>query len=69
MNKQEQTHGYKAFYKGRTLDVYAPTKYAAQLQAAAHFKARKSWEVHVELCELNATPDKPGDQVTHIAVD
>jgi hypothetical protein len=69
MNTNEATHGYKAFYKGRTMDVYAPSKYAAQLQAAAKFRARKEWEVHVELCELNATPETPGQQVTHRPID
>ena len=52
-------NGYKAFYKGKTLDVYALTSYAAQCEAAKQFKARKSYEVTVMLCE------KDGVQVTH----
>lgn len=52
-------NGYKAFYRGKTLDVYAATSYQAQTKAAALFRARKSYEVSVVLCELN------GEQVTH----
>jgi len=52
-------NGYKAFFKGKSVDVYAPTSYKAQLAAAAHFKARKSYDVSVVLCE------KDGEQVTH----
>lgn len=58
-------NGYKTFYKGKEFEVYAETPYAAQLKAAEHFKAKKSYQVHVVLCELNATPDKPGSQVIH----
>ena len=54
-------NGYKAFYRGKELEVYAETSYAAQLQAAATFKARKSYEVSVYLCE------KDGEQITHVA--
>ena len=49
MNKE---NGYKCFYKGKSLEVYAPSIYEAQLKAAALFKAKKSWEVSVNLCEL-----------------
>ena len=52
-------HGYKAFYRGKSLDVYATSSYVAQTKAAKLFKARKSYEVTVTLCELN------GEQVTH----
>lgn len=54
-------NGYKAFYKGKQLDVYAETSLAAQTEAAKQFKARKSYEVTVCLCE------KEGKQVTHVA--
>lgn len=54
-------NGYKAFYKGKTLDVYAATSYEAQKKAALIFKNKKSYEVTVILCE------KAGEQVTHIA--
>ena len=52
-------NGYKAFYRGKSLDVYASTSYEAQKIAAQKFKARKSYEVDVYLCE------KDGAQVTH----
>lgn len=52
--------GYKAFYKDQTTEVYAKSSFEAQQKAAALFKARKSYEVTVVLCE------KPGgEQVVH----
>jgi hypothetical protein len=54
-------NGYVAFYKGRRLEVYAPTSYDAQLKAAALFKAKKSYEVNVVLCTVN------GRDVIHTA--
>jgi hypothetical protein len=54
-------NGYKAFYKGKTCEVYANSSYEAQQKAAAQFKAKKEWEVTVVLCEL------AGEQVTHSA--
>lgn len=54
-------NGYKAFYKGKELEVYAETSYKAQLKAAELFKAKKSYEVTVCLCEID------GKQVVHIA--
>lgn len=50
---------YKAFYKGKEIEVYAPTSYAAQQKAAMIFKAKKAYEVTVILCE------KDGDVVPH----
>lgn len=52
-------NGYKAFYKGKTIEVEASSSYEAQKKAAAQFKAKKSYDVNVILCE------KQGDQVTH----
>ena len=52
-------NGYLAFYKGKQLEVYADTMYQAQLQAATTFKAKKSYDVHVVLCEKN------GETITH----
>lgn len=52
-------NGYKAFYKGKSIEVYADTSYAAQQLAAKQFKAKKSYDVTVILCE------KMGEQVTH----
>ena len=62
INQGSQTmNGYKAFYKGKSIEVEAETSYKAQQIAAAHFKARKSYEVTVVLCEKN------GEQSTHVA--
>jgi hypothetical protein len=58
-NWREHMNGYKAFYRGKTLDVRADTTREAQAIAAQQFKARKTYEVDVYLCELN------GEQVTH----
>ncbi len=52
-------NGYKAFYKSKEIEVYAETSYQAQLKAAKEFKAKKSYEVTVVLCE------KQGEQVIH----
>ena len=46
-------NGYKAFYRGKTLDIYADTLYNAQVKAAKEFKAKKTYEVTVMLCEVN----------------
>jgi hypothetical protein len=45
-------NGYKAFYKGKELEIYANSSYEAQKIAAAQFKAKKSYEVNVILCEV-----------------
>ena len=52
-------NGYKAFYRGKSLDVYADTSFKAQEEAARLFKAKKQWEVTVMLCEKN------GEQYVH----
>ena len=52
-------NGYKAFYRGKEMEVYADTMLDAQNKAAQAFRAKKSWEVHVVLCERN------GEQVVH----
>ncbi len=64
-------NGYKAFYKGKALDVYAETAYQAQQKAAKEFKAKKSYEVTVMLCELDTDTDADGKgtQVVHRAID
>lgn len=58
-------NGYKAFYKGKELELYSDTLYHAQLKAAEHFnvKRAKSYLVHTVLCELE------GQTVVHTAVD
>lgn len=54
-------NGYIAFYRGKQIEVYAPTSYEAQQIAAKQLKAKKSYEVTVMLAERN------GEQVTHTA--
>ena len=56
-------NGYKAFYKGQETEVQAETSYKAQKLAAEVFKAKKSYDVTVVLCE------KDGQQVTHVATE
>ena len=53
-------NGYIAFFKGKKVEVHAATSYAAQLEAAKVFKARKSCDVTVVLAE------KDNQQVVHI---
>ncbi len=55
-------NGYKAFYRGRMCEVRAETSYGAQRIAAEKFKARKTHEVTVVLCER-----ADGSQVVHTA--
>jgi hypothetical protein len=50
-------NGYIALYKGKQIEVYANTSYEAQKVASTQFKAKKSYEVSVYLCE------KHGEQV------
>ena len=54
---------YKAFYKGKEIEVQAESSYKAQLAAAAILKAKQSFDVTVMLCE------KDGRQVTHVATE
>lgn len=49
-------NGYLCFYRGRSFEVRADTKYEAQEKAAKHFKASKSWEVTVGLAERGRVP-------------
>lgn len=55
-------NGYKAFYNGKTTEVYASSSYEAQTKAAQVMKAKKQHQVTVILCER-----ANGDQVTHTA--
>ena len=52
-------NGYKAFWRGKTVEVTAATSFEAQRKAAELFKARKAYEVTVMLCEVD------GATVTH----
>ena len=58
-------NGYKAFYKGKSIEVYADTVLKARDKAAEVFKvkAHKAYQVSVVLCE------KAGQQVTHSTTD
>jgi len=49
--KINKLNGYVASYKGKQMDVYADSSLHAQQQAAVSFKAKKSYEVSVYLCE------------------
>lgn len=52
-------NSYKAFYRDRVVEVQAETTFGAQVLASEMFKARKSYEVSVILCE------REGKQVNH----
>ena len=53
-------NGYITFYKDKSHEVWAPTSYEAQQQAAKFFKAKRSYDVTVVLCER-----KDGSTVEH----
>ena len=44
-------NGYIAFYKSKTINVYADTIYEAQQQAAKIFKVKKAYQVAIVLAE------------------
>jgi hypothetical protein len=44
-------NGYIAMYRGKKIEVHAETSYEAQQKAVAIFKAKKSFDVSVYLCE------------------
>lgn len=58
-------NGYKAFWRGKSTEVYADTSFQAQRKAAEFWRVKpnKQYEITVVLCE------KSGEQVTHVAVD
>ena len=53
------TNGYKCFYNGKDIDIYADSMYGAQQLATVEFqktagrKKVKEYQVNVVLCELN----------------
>ena len=62
MNEEVKAmNGYVCFYKGRRIEVYAETLYAAQQKAATLLRAKRIYEVTVHLAEKN------GEPVVHIA--
>ena len=52
-------YGYKAFFNGKELELFADSSYQAQIKAAALFKVKKPYQVTIVLCE------KHGEQVVH----
>jgi hypothetical protein len=60
--EDDKMNGYKAFYKGKSVEVYALTSYEAQVKAAKELKAKKEWDVTVMLCE------REGAEIEHSAV-
>jgi hypothetical protein len=52
-SKQPGDCGYKAFFNGKEVELYASGLYPAKVAAIAHFKPRKKQEhmVSVVLCE------------------
>ena len=54
-------NGYITFYKGKTHEVWANNAYEAQQKAAQFFKAKKSYDGRVVLCER-----RDGTTVTHV---
>lgn len=59
--RQAGDSGYIALFKGRRCEVYAKTILSARDRAAAHFKARKAYEVVVTRAE-----DEAGEAVVHV---
>ena len=47
---------YKAFYKGKTVEVEAESSYSAQIKAAQLFKAKKQYDVTVMLLDVVHRP-------------
>jgi hypothetical protein len=56
-------NGYVGFYKGKRAECTAKTKLEAQEKLAKILKAKRSYDVAVELAEVD------GEQVTHIATE
>jgi len=54
-------NGYVCFYKGKRVEVYADSSYAAQQKAATLLRAKRIYEVAVVLAE------KGGEPVVHTA--
>jgi hypothetical protein len=52
-------NGYVCFYKGKRIEVYADSIFAAQQQGANLLRAKRTHEVAVVLAEKN------GETVTH----
>lgn len=62
--KQSGDCGYVCLFKGKRIEVYAPSTLKARDMAAAHFKAKKAYEVTAMLAENPA-----GETVIHTATN
>jgi hypothetical protein len=49
---QQGLHPYAAFYKNKDIYLRADSSYQAQQKAAAYFRAKKSYDVSVMLCDV-----------------
>ncbi|XAI96001.1 hypothetical protein [Microcystis phage Mwe-JY26] len=56
----EPLRSYTAGYRGKKIEVQAATSYAAQMAAAAIFKAKKSYDVWVVLNDVPVDPASLG---------
>lgn len=56
-NENASLFPFLCFYKGKRLEVHAPTTYAAQLIAKQAFGAKKGWEITVMRADKTHTAD------------
>ena len=54
-------NGYICLWRDKRVEVYAPTSYAAQQEAAKRLGAKKTYEITVVLAEKDGAP------VVHVA--
>lgn len=55
MQTEKKLYRYIAVYKGKIMEIYAESSYAAQQKAAIEFKAKKAYEITVVLAEKDGT--------------
>ena len=48
---------FLCLYKGKRLEVHAPTTYAAQLVAQQAFRTKKGWEISVRRADIEHAAD------------
>lgn len=56
-NENQQLFPFLCFYKGKRLEVHAPTTYAAQLIAQQAFRTKKGWEISVSRADKEHIAD------------
>ena len=56
-------NGYKCFFNGKSIDVYAENMFKARTEAEKVFKPSKSKAHMISVCLC----EKGGEQVTHVA--